>query len=97
MKLPRSVVINGQRWRVVRKPLHKRERGLMGQCCRSLLEIQLDTTLTGTDLIDTFLHEVLHACLGRGWDEVLEESIVRTVTPKLLEALQGMGWAPCVK
>jgi hypothetical protein len=91
VRLPRTLTINGERWRVVRKPmLH---RGLFGQCVPSLREIQICSWLTGDDLADTFLHEVLHACMGPGWKEEDEEAVVSRLAPKLLRVLDSIGWA----
>lgn len=90
MKLPKTMVINGERWRVVRKPLWK--QNLMGQCCRDKRLIEVCSSLTGTELADTFLHEVMHACAGPTNDYEMEESFVNRTTPTLLAALQGLGW-----
>jgi hypothetical protein len=90
MKLPRSLTINGQRWRVVIKPLI--HRGYMGLCISKKREIQIDADLRGEERLETFMHELLHACLSTRWAPQTEERMVQQLSPRLLDALQGIGW-----
>lgn len=92
MKLPRSLNINGKRWRVVLKPLAR--RGMLGQCLHAKREIQIDQDIPTTERQEVFLHEVIHACLPERWSMGREEKIVFRLSPRLLNALQGIGWAP---
>lgn len=89
MKLPRSFTVNGQRWRVVRKKLV--HRGLMGLCLYRKREIQVDSELPAVEAAETFLHEVLHACIAERWSSKAEERLVSRLAPRLLEALGSMG------
>jgi hypothetical protein len=47
-------------------------------------------------VLDTFLHEVLHACLFEvdAWGAQTEERMIRRLTPRLLAVLRDIGWAP---
>lgn len=90
MKLPKTMLINGETWKIVRKPLFR--RGLMGQCIHRTRQIEICSTLTGTELEDTFLHELLHACAKGFFQEDIEETMVSRMTPTLLAALKGLGW-----
>jgi hypothetical protein len=90
MKLPKTMLINGEPWKITRKPLYR--RALMGQCIHRKREIQICNTLTGDELEDTFLHEVLHACAKGVFNDDFEEAFIGRVTPTLLFALKGLGW-----
>lgn len=90
--IPRSLTINGKRWRVVTKRLV--HRGLYGQCVYRTREIQICSTLTPDERQETFLHELMHACGGGDYAAKREETMVRRLSPRLLSALQGIGWAP---
>lgn len=87
MKIPRFVVVRGERWRVVRVPL---PGDLVGQCDYTSREIRLDPV--HPDLEDTFLHELMHACLNNPPPHPMEERFIRKLTPPLLETLKGLGW-----
>jgi hypothetical protein len=90
MRIPRSLEINGKRWRVVRKPLA--HLGDSGRCYPGSREIQLDPYLTREELEDTFLHELIHACLREPWATKAEERMVARLTPRLLKAMKDIGW-----
>jgi hypothetical protein len=63
----RTVYIGDQRWKIVRATL----RGKYGDCDYTNRVIRIHHTLTGTDLMDTLLHELLHA----RWPDLLESSV----------------------
>lgn len=92
MKLPRSLVINGDRWRVLQKDLSNKD--YVGLCVHRRCEIQVDSNLTGEEKLETFLHEVLHACLREPFAERTEERMVLRLAPRLLAALKDIGWVP---
>jgi hypothetical protein len=92
VKLPRALVINGERWRIVRKPLCR--RGRYGQCNYRTREIQIDSELVGDERAETFVHELLHACLPEDWAPTAEERMIERLAPRLLSALRGLGWVP---
>lgn len=92
-RLPKSVVVAGQKWRVVLKPMA--HRGLHGQCVYTTREIQVDSELPPDERTEVFLHELIHACLPETcWSPTAEERMVLRLSPRLLAALQGIGWAP---
>jgi hypothetical protein len=82
--------INGETWKIVRKPLYR--HALMGRCFHKARKIEICSTLTGDELADTFLHEVLHACAKGVFQDEFEEAFIGRVTPTLLFALKGLGW-----
>ncbi len=92
MNLPRSLVICGRKWRVVVKRLV--HRGLEGQCVFRTREIQVCSTLTRDERLEVFLHELMHACWGGEYADKGEERRIRRLSPRLILALQGIGWAP---
>lgn len=92
MGLPKTIQISGREWRVVIKPLA--HRGLEGQCDYSKREIQIDSGLPVVERAEVFLHEVLHACLPEPWPTKAEETMVRRLAPRLLDALRSVSWAP---
>jgi hypothetical protein len=63
----RTVYIAGQRWKIQRARL----RTLYGDCNYDLRRIRIDERLAGTDLLDTLLHELIHA----RWPDLAEESV----------------------
>jgi hypothetical protein len=63
----RSVYIADQRWKIVRARL----RGKYGECDYTNRTIRIHHTLAGTDLLDTLLHELIHA----RWPDLLESSV----------------------
>jgi hypothetical protein len=63
----RTVYIADQRWKIVRARL----RGKYGECDYTNRVIRIHHTLTGTELLDTLLHELIHA----RWPDLLESSV----------------------
>ena len=63
----RTVYIAGQRWKIQRARL----RNLYGDCDYAKRRIRIHHTLAGTDLLDTLLHELIHA----RWPDIAEESV----------------------
>lgn len=63
----RTVYIAGQRWKITRARL----RNLYGDCNYELRRIRVDDRLTGSDRLDTLLHELIHA----RWPDIAEESV----------------------
>jgi hypothetical protein len=66
----------------------------VGQCCHETLVITVDPDLARSQMAETILHEVLHgafsligACDVLSYDQ--EESVVRRLSPVLLEALRA--------
>lgn len=68
----RTVWINGQRWKICRAKL----RGKDGDCNYATRTLRIHYTLTGTDLMDTLLHEMIHA----RWPDLLETSVSEFAT-----------------
>lgn len=71
-----------------------RKRDLDGWCVYNRREIQIEETLTGAHREETFLHELLHACLPENWAPNAEETMIRRLAPRLLDTLKGLGWMP---
>lgn len=63
----RTVYIAGQRWKIRRAKL----RGRYGDCDYATRTIRIHHTLSGTELMDTLLHEMIHA----RWPDLLESSV----------------------
>lgn len=63
----RTVWINGERWKIRRAKL----RGAYGDCNYATKTIRIHHTLAGTELLDTLLHELIHA----RWPDLLESSV----------------------
>jgi len=63
----RTVWIGNQRWKIRRAKL----RGEYGHCDYATKTIRIHHTLTGTELMDTLLHELIHA----RWPDLLESSV----------------------
>ena len=89
-RLPKTVTINGKPWRVVLKPLFA--KGFYGLCLRTAREIQIDDTITGDEREETFLHELMHACIRERVSDEAEERLVDRMAPRLLAALKSAGW-----
>jgi hypothetical protein len=89
MRIPRRITVNGQTWRVVFKPLAS--RGLDGLCLHRRREIQIDWHLTRPEQEETFLHELMHACLATGFTMKAEERFIRRLSPRLYEALEALS------
>jgi hypothetical protein len=65
--IARAVYINGQRWKVRFCKL----RGRYGDCDYDTKTIRIHHTLTGRELMDTLLHELIHA----RWPDLLESAV----------------------
>jgi Rad3-related DNA helicase len=63
----RTVEINGQRWTIRRAKL----RGAYGDCNYETKTIRIHHTLAGAELMDTLLHELIHA----RWPDLMESSV----------------------
>lgn len=63
----RTVYINGERWKIRRARL----RNCYGDCNYATKTIRIHHTLVGTELMDTLLHELIHA----RWPDLLESSV----------------------
>ena len=66
-RIQRTVYINGERWKIRRAKL----RGCYGDCNYATRTIRVHHTLAGTELMDTLLHEMIHA----RWPDLLETSV----------------------
>jgi hypothetical protein len=66
-RIQRTVYIGGQRWKIRRAKL----RGCYGDCNYATKTIRVHHTLTGTELMDTLLHEMIHA----RWPDLQESSV----------------------
>jgi len=78
-----DVWIAGQRWRV----RWARLRAAYGECDYERREIRLAKGLAGRELMDTLLHELIHA----RWPDIAEESVLEFAAI-LTEALEGQGF-----
>lgn len=99
MKPPTSVTIGPHRYKVVAdvnaiNAISANSDRHVGQCDTEKLVITVDPSLAPTQLAETLLHEVLHgafsligACDVLTFDE--EESVVRRLSPVLLDALRA--------
>jgi hypothetical protein len=67
-----TVYINGQRWKIRRARL----RGKCGDCDYGTRTIRIDSRLCGTDLLDTLIHELVHA----RWPDLHEEAVLEFAT-----------------
>jgi len=94
MKLPKSFTLNGRRWKVKLEALD----GDMGRCNHRERSIIIDPDQAADEMEDTFLHELLHACLGMELREFIgakrEELIVEVLTGRLLSVLKQTKWKP---
>lgn len=68
----RTVYIGGLRWKLRRCRL----RNIYGDCNYATRTIRLDDRLTGTDYLDTLLHELIHA----RWPDLSEEAVAEFAT-----------------
>ncbi len=83
MKLPRSLLISGRRWKVVRGDPGE---GDVGSCDYANRTITLDPRLEGNDLESTAIHEILHACLPEAQivvSERVEELLVELLSQRV--------------
>jgi len=69
----RTVYIGEQRWKISRD---KRLRSDCGQCDYGARTIRICSTLRGLDLLDTLIHEVIHA----RWPDLAEEAVEEVAT-----------------
>lgn len=72
-RLRRTVYIGDQRWKISRS---RRLRQDDGQCDYAAREIRICSTLSGLDLMDTLIHEVLHA----RWPDLSEDAVEELAT-----------------
>jgi hypothetical protein len=90
--IPTTLEINGERWTVRIRSLRK--LGLLGLCTHKKRLIEIDSEIPPLEQQETFLHELLHACLTEHWREDVEESMISRLSPRLITVLRSMGWAP---
>ncbi|NBW14550.1 MAG: hypothetical protein EBR82_41780 [Caulobacteraceae bacterium] len=64
----RTVYIGEQRWKITRARL----RGIYGDCNYATRTIRLHGGLRGVDLLDTLIHELIHA----RWPDLSEDAVV---------------------
>lgn len=67
-----TVYVNGQRWKIRRARL----RGKCGDCDYATRVIRIDPRVTGTDLLDTLIHELCHA----RWPDLHEDAVTEFAT-----------------
>lgn len=65
----RTVYIGDQRWKIERA---KFLRGCDGDCNYDLRRIRIHAKLTAVDLLDTLIHELIHA----RWPDLSEEAVI---------------------
>jgi len=70
----KTVYINDQRWKICRsrKTLPK----YYGECDYATKTIRVCSSLAGIDLLDTLIHEVIHA----RWPDLAEEAVEEVAT-----------------
>jgi hypothetical protein len=64
----RIVEIAGSRWRIQRARL----RNAYGLCDYASRTIKLDSRLAGSELLDTLIHELIHA----RWPDLSEDAVI---------------------
>jgi hypothetical protein len=79
----RTVYINGQRWKI----RWARLRTICGDCDYATKTIRIDSRLKGVELMDTLIHEIIHA----RWPD-LHEGAVLEVSTLLAHELQAAGF-----
>lgn len=91
MKIPKTLKVRGKRWTVQFKQLPPMQ---LGECnyTKRVIYLDPDQLPNKDDLDDTFMHEVIHACLPEAWETEMEERLVEVLAPRLLETLRGLGW-----
>ena len=89
MRLPRSLVIQGERWRVRLTDL---PNDRWGECSYDSREIRISRDLPVEERGEVLLHEILHACLPESWAPKTEERMVERLAPRLLDALRSLRW-----
>lgn len=75
-----KVHVFGQSFRVCKVKNLAREQGIVGFCDREEAVIGLDAELVGDEYWKAFLHEVLHAVVGRA-------SLIQAIPKELEEVL----------
>lgn len=95
MKIPRSVIISGKKWKIVLKKELRNDgtETIMGLCDSGTRTIYLDSSLEKNDLALTFWHEFTHAVLSEahissnssaGLAEIVEEVICESMAEAIL-------------
>jgi hypothetical protein len=79
-----TVEIHGDRWKIVKAKL----RGCYGDCNYATKTIRIHHTLTGTELMDTLLHELIHA----RWPDIMETSVAEFAST-LASVLEQEGFS----
>ncbi|NQW46641.1 MAG: hypothetical protein HQ464_02615 [Planctomycetes bacterium] len=64
----RTVYIAGQRWKIIRARLRLK----YGECDYDTRTIRIDERLTGRELLDTLIHELVHA----RWPDLHEQAVI---------------------
>lgn len=68
----RTVYIAGQRWKLRRAKLNRK----YGDCDYATRTIRIDERISGIELLDTLLHELVHA----RWPDLHEEAVIEFAT-----------------
>jgi hypothetical protein len=64
MKIPRQIIIKGEKWKIRRKTGLKHEKKVVwGLCDYDTRVIWLERNLSPDQLMQTWLHEFNHACI----------------------------------
>jgi hypothetical protein len=63
----RTVYVGEQRWKIIRKRLRDDD----GQCDYRAKTISIADTIHGVDLLDTLIHELIHA----RWPDLSEDAV----------------------
>jgi len=64
----RTVYVGDQRWKITRAAL----RGIYGDCDYGTRVIRIHKSLRGVDLLDTLIHELIHA----RWPDLHEDAVI---------------------
>lgn len=89
---PGELVICGQTWTVKYATNVNEQRGWLGVTESKAREITIDTDQSRESMVDTLLHEVLHACFATvacDLDEEANERICGTLAPLLISVLRS--------
>ena len=81
--MPMHHVFRNRRFQIVRRPID----GDMGECDYDGRRIAIDPALSGIDLLDTTIHESLHACLPDA-----DEYAVYATATDIATLLHRLGW-----
>lgn len=81
MRRRKTVYIGDHRWKITSD---RKLRGSMGECDYESRTIRICTSLSGVDLLDTLIHEVIHA----RWPDLSEEAVeeVATTLAQIIDA-----------